>query len=83
MDLLDEAASRFSNFSYIATVASNSQGRMLEVLLPNGRLSAYSLRTAPLMRAVPGGRGHISVHSLRSFVNYCHSLCWPEKVMNS
>lgn len=63
---------------------------MVEGLLPNGQLSACSPRTAPLMRVVIvlGGRGqgHISVHSLttqRSFVNYCHSFCLLEKVMDS
>lgn len=66
----------------------NSQGWMVEGLLPNGQLSACSLRTAPLMRVVNvlGGLGHISVHSLktqRSFVNYCHSLCSLEKVKDS
>ena len=67
--------------------AFNSQGWMLQVLLPNGQLSACSLRTAPLMRAVtvPGRRGHVSAHNLttqKSFVNYCHSLCWPGKLMD-
>lgn len=66
----------------------NSQGWMVEGLLPNCQLSACSLRTAPLMRVVIvlGGQSHISVHSLttqRSFVNYCHSLCSLEKVMDS
>lgn len=65
-----------------------SQGWMVEGLLPNGQLSACSLRTAPLMRVVIvlGGRAHSSAHSLttqRNFVNYCHSLCSLEKVMDS
>lgn len=66
----------------------NSQGWMVEGLLPNDQLSACSLRTAPSMRVVTvlGGQGHISAHSLttqRSFVNYCHSLCWLGKVIDS
>lgn len=67
-------------FSSDVQFTINSQGWMVEGLLPNGQLSACSLRTAPLMRVVfvQGGRGHTSVHSLktqRNFVNYCHSLC--------
>ncbi len=75
-------------FSSDVQLTINSQGWMVESLLPNGQLSACSLRTVPLMRVVfvQGGRGHTSVHSLttqRNFVNYCHSLCSLEKVMDS
>lgn len=75
-------------FSSELQFTTNSQGWMVEGLLANGQLSACSLRTAPLMRVVTvlGGRGHILVHNSttqRSFVNYCHSLCWLEKVMDS